>query len=154
MIRDKLIFSSHEVFHTNDKQTRPLRLLVEEPILTKLEEQKLQLSTISVKVLDLSGRASTRLKIADISTIEQLISCSENTLLNIPHVGITIVEEIKNKLNLYLSGELNKNESVFSKHNLSNYENQINHSSSLKDTPQSLPIILTRLIRKIRHPRK
>ena len=108
MIKDTLKLSAHQNINIYDRSAKPYKKLIEESLLIKFEERGILLNSISIQVLDLSGRASTRLRIANINTIKQLVDCSENTLLNIPHVGITIVDEIKNKLNLYLTKELNK----------------------------------------------
>jgi len=153
MIRDKLVPTAREVTHNHNKYTKPYKLLVEETVLAKLEDKKIQLNTVSVKVLNLSGRASTRLKIANIGTIEQLVNCSENTLLNIPHVGITIVEEIKSKLNLYLSEEFNKRDSKLFNNNVADVKRS-SHSSSIQESPYSLPNVMSKLLKRLKHERK
>jgi DNA-directed RNA polymerase alpha subunit len=142
MIRDKLVPTVPEITRNHSKQTRSYKLLVDEALIAKLEEQKVQLNTVSVKVLNLSGRASTRLKIANINSIDQLINCSEYTLLNIPHVGITIVEEIKSKLNLYLSKELNNSNSRLF--------NRIN-AADVKEPTYSPSNIILKLLKRFRH---
>ena len=90
---------------------KPHAGIVEPSLLARLEGREAQfwaelLHRISAKELGLSGRASSRLRIANISTIQQLIHCAQSDLLSITHPEISIAEEIKNKLNSYLAGML------------------------------------------------
>jgi len=90
--------------------TKSHRAIVDASLRARLESKEILLNTTSVQVLGLSGRAYTRLRIANINTVEQLINCTESTLLNIPHVGVTTAEEIKKKLNSYLVERLARND--------------------------------------------
>ena len=69
----------------------------------QLEEQGIDLNAISAGWLDLSVRASKRLRTASIANLQQLIDCTRSDLLNIDGLGITTIEEIKDKLNACLS---------------------------------------------------
>jgi len=81
--------------------------IVEAPLLESLEDQGDPLARVSVQVLGLNERASKRLRKANISTIQQLVNCTESYLLSIKGLGPITVEDIKNKLNSY-TGVMNK----------------------------------------------
>lgn len=77
-------------------------------LLAQLETRGIQLNKISVQMLGLSERASKRLRTAKINTIQQLVNCAESDLLSIDGLGIITVEEIKSKLNSYLTNMLSR----------------------------------------------
>lgn len=77
--------------------------IVDKSLLARLAEGKAPLDKISVQVLGLSARGYNALKNAKVNTIQQLIDRTESDLLRIPNIGVTTLDDIKNKLNYYLS---------------------------------------------------
>jgi DNA-directed RNA polymerase delta subunit len=76
--------------------------IVDESLLTILNEGETPLDRISVQVLGLSARGCNALKNANVNTIQQLIERAESDLLSIRNIGITTLNDIRNKLNSYL----------------------------------------------------
>jgi len=82
--------------------------LVEASLLARLENEEAPLDRIGVEVLGLNERALKRLRKANIGTIQQLVNCAESTLFSIDGLGTITMEDIKNKLNSYLLGQLSR----------------------------------------------
>lgn len=76
--------------------------IAEPLLLTQVKDQGIDLNTTSVGWLDLSVRASKRLRTANIANLQQLVDCTEGDLLSIYGLGIITIEEIKDKLNACL----------------------------------------------------
>jgi len=77
-------------------------------LLAQIEEQGLDVGLmVDVVQLRLNVRASKRLRAAGIGTVQQLITRTENDLLNKEGLGISTVREIKRKLNSYLVSLVN-----------------------------------------------
>jgi len=82
--------------------------MVEAALLAQIEAQRAPLDRISVQVLGLSSRANNALERGNIDTIQRLINCTDNNLLTIRNIGITTLEEIRNKLYSYIHKMLRK----------------------------------------------
>jgi len=78
-------------------------MIVDESLLSRIEEERAPLDRISVQVLGLSARGYNALKNARINTIQKLIDCTERDLLSIRNIGVTTLDDITNKLGEYLS---------------------------------------------------
>jgi len=72
-------------------------------LLARIADRGLNLSEMDVWPLYLGVRASKRLEAAGISTIQRLATSTEYDLLNIDGLGVTTLQEIKKKLNSYLT---------------------------------------------------
>jgi len=128
--------------------------MVEASLLARLEDEKAPLDRISVQVLGLSARGYNALKNSTIDTIQRLINRTESDLLKIRNVGITTLEEIKDKLNSYLTSMLGR----------SDWESEIPGDSFIKEkqttsvvqerSPYSLPEAFARLLERILTPRE
>ncbi len=80
--------------------------MVEASLLARLEDEEAPLDRISVRVLGLSARGYNALKNANINTIQQLINRTESSLLSIRNIGVTTLDDIRNKLNSYIDTTL------------------------------------------------
>lgn len=70
----------------------------EESIFEPSKEEDQATSSTPVEEMDLSVRSYNCLKRAEIATVEDLLTYSENDLLNLRNFGVKSVEEVKNKL--------------------------------------------------------
>lgn len=70
----------------------------EETVFIASKEEKDQVLDSPVENLELSVRSYNCLKRQGIDTLEQLVECSENDLLNIRNFGAKSIQEVKDKL--------------------------------------------------------
>jgi len=75
-------------------------------LLEKLKNEKPPIDKIGVQVLGLSARGYNALKNANINTIQKLIDCPRSDLVSIRNVGVTTLDDIRNKLNSYINTTL------------------------------------------------
>ncbi len=81
----------------------------EETVFVANKEQKDQVLDSPIENLELSVRSYNCLKRQGIDTLEQLVECSENDLLNIRNFGAKSIQEVKDKLaELNLSLRMNE----------------------------------------------
>jgi len=128
--------------------------MVEASLIARLEDEEAPLDSVSVRVLRLSARAHNALKTSNIETIQQLVNRTDRNLLNIRNIGITTLEEIKDRLNSYLVRMSNR----------SDWELEIPGDSFIKEkqttsvvqerSPYSLPEAFARLLERILTPRE
>lgn len=80
--------------------------MVDARLLAMLEAKGVPLHEISVEVLGLGSRRARKLSAVGIRNMQQLSNCSESDLLSVPRFGVFTVEQIKAKLNSYLTAIL------------------------------------------------
>jgi len=76
--------------------------LVNPSLLDKLQAKGVPINQISIQDLDLASTITYRLRMANLNTVLELASCTENDLINLPGIGIVWASEIKRKLNMYV----------------------------------------------------
>ena len=94
----------HSPVRSVTKRSTPM---VDARLLAMLEAKGVPLHEISVEVLGLSGRQSSRLSAVGIRNMQQLSNCSQSDLFSVPRFGVSTVGRIKAKLNSYLRAILN-----------------------------------------------
>lgn len=92
--------------------TKSLVGMVEASLLVRLADEETPLDSISVQVLGLSARANNALRRSNIESILELANCTESDLLSIRNIGITTLEEIRNKTNHYVKNILSSVENT------------------------------------------
>ncbi len=102
--RRQVVPQGHSPVRSVTKRSAPM---VDARLLAMLEAKGVPLHEISVEVLGLSGRQSSRLSAVGIRNMQQLSNCSQSDLLSVPRFGISTVRQIKAKLNAYLTAILN-----------------------------------------------
>lgn len=79
------------------------RGILSKPLLEELQVKAEYLKETNISVLSLSVRSSNGLRRNGIDTIYKLIHCSERDLFRIRNIGVTCVEEIKDKINNFIN---------------------------------------------------
>jgi len=92
--------------------TKSLVGMVEASLLLRLTDEETPLDSISVQVLGLSARANNALGRSNIESILELANCTESDLLSIRNIGLTTLEEIRNKTNHYIKNMLSSIENT------------------------------------------
>ena len=80
--------------------------IIDQCLLDRFDTEGILLDKISVDVLGLGDRKLRGLIATGITDIQQLSSCTEEDLLNIPHFGSFTVGQVKAKLNSHLKAIL------------------------------------------------
>jgi len=102
--RRQVVPQGHSLVRRLTKRPAPM---VDARLLAMLEAKGVPLHEISVEVLGLSGRQSSRLSAVGIRNMQQLSNCSQSDLFSVPRFGVSTVGRIKAKLNSYLRAILN-----------------------------------------------
>ncbi len=147
--------SSEDEGSSSHDTIKPLVGMVEAPLLARLEDENAPLDRISVQVLKLSARGYNALKNAAINTIQQLVDCTENDLLSIRNIGVTTLDDIRNKLNSYIATTLRTGgwDSQFIQTS-ANTEGRSSPPLEQVRTPPTLDEAFNELFRTLKSPRQ
>ena len=75
------------------------RTIVETPIENELTDEKKKILAMKIEDIDLSIRSSIHLRRAGINTVADLVSKTEEDIMQLPRFGKKCFNEVKSKLN-------------------------------------------------------